>query len=289
MNPNTASLPLVSVVIPAYNAEATIEVAIRSILEQTYPHIEIVVVDDMSTDRTAQKIKTLAQEFPNIFYYQSAYEDLHRVNTYGRNINAGWAARNVGMKKATGEWIVFQDADDASLINRVEILYQLATQYHSSHVCAHWLQFKDELLGKRFDMDRFLKENANSMISTSEILSIAQRTKGIAFALLGRFHRFIPFEWKRARYINKIFFGALDPYPGTGHPIIHRRVAEQIRFRSTAERVWPSFAGRGADRDFNFQVATTFKDSVSFKLPIYLWRVDRENPEAIGQEKYLLP
>lgn len=91
----SASEPLVSVIVPAFNAEATLAEALRSALAQTYPNIEIVVVDDGSSDRTAE----IAAGFEGV--------------TLIRKANGGIAsARNAGIAAAKGEWIAPLDADD---------------------------------------------------------------------------------------------------------------------------------------------------------------------------------
>jgi glycosyltransferase involved in cell wall biosynthesis len=86
----------ISVVIPAYNAEKYLGRAIRSVLGQTYPADEIIVVDDGSKDNT----RVVAEAFGEAvrYYYQS-------------NQGAS-AARNFGIQKAEGDWIAFLDADD---------------------------------------------------------------------------------------------------------------------------------------------------------------------------------
>lgn len=89
-------LPLVSVILPAYNAQAYIAQAVTSVLSQDYPHIELLVIDDGSTDGTA---KHPALRDPRV-----------RVFT---QTNAGpAAARNLGLANAQGELIAFIDADD---------------------------------------------------------------------------------------------------------------------------------------------------------------------------------
>ncbi len=86
----------VSVIIPAYNAEKWITRAIDSVLKQTEPVGEILVVDDGSTDTTAERVKKYG---PRVRLIQQA--------------NAGVsAARNRGIEEAKGEWIAFLDADD---------------------------------------------------------------------------------------------------------------------------------------------------------------------------------
>jgi teichuronic acid biosynthesis glycosyltransferase TuaG len=94
----------VSVVIPAYNAAAFVAAAVDSALAQTYPEIEVVVVNDGSTDDTPQLL--------------AAYGARIRVH---HQPNAGLsAARNIGARLATGDWIAFLDADDLWLPKKIE-------------------------------------------------------------------------------------------------------------------------------------------------------------------------
>lgn len=86
----------VSVVIPAFNAERYIERAVNSVLNQTCPPNEIIVVDDGSTDNTANILNRYGEQILVI-----------------RQTNAGASiARNTGIKRASSEWIAFLDADD---------------------------------------------------------------------------------------------------------------------------------------------------------------------------------
>ena len=88
--------PSFSVVIPVYNGAGTVARAIESVLAQTYPASELIVVDDGSTDETAQMVAGFGE----------------RV-TYVYQPNAGVsAARNNGARLAKGEWLAFLDADD---------------------------------------------------------------------------------------------------------------------------------------------------------------------------------
>lgn len=281
--------PLISVIIPAHNSESTIGVAIDSMLTQTYPNLEIIVVDDNSTDNTEKVVREYETQNKKIQYYKLPYDDPNRVNKRGRNVNAGYLARNYGFEKARGEWITFQDADDASLVNRIEAQYNLAIEYGASHVCIQWQQFKEELLGKRLDIGKIFQEEGNMVITNKEIIALAKKTKGVIIPFLGKLNSLIPFEWKRMRVINKFFFRSLDSYPGSGNsPLFKKEIVEKVRFRPVNERVWPSFTGRGADRDFNFQVAETFGNNISFKLPLYLWRVKTQNSDYGKYEKYLI-
>src|SRR5438046_8618551 len=102
-----ASMPesgLVSVIIPCHNQAHFLDEAIESVLTQTYPNHEIIVVDDGSTDNTATVAKCHS---PLRYIYQE---------------NAGpSAARNTGVKESRGEYLVFLDADDRLLPEALEI------------------------------------------------------------------------------------------------------------------------------------------------------------------------
>jgi glycosyltransferase involved in cell wall biosynthesis len=93
-----AANPLVSAVIPTYNRGHVIERAVNSVLAQTYRPIEIIIVDDGSTDDTAAIVERLA--VPTLRYYRSP-----------TNIGAS-AARNLGIARACGDLIAFLDVDD---------------------------------------------------------------------------------------------------------------------------------------------------------------------------------
>lgn len=105
----SANAPRVTVIIPAYNAESTLHIAIRGLLEQTWTNLEIIVVDDVSPDRTYE----VAQEF--------ARKDA-RVIALRQETNMGaYAARNAALRIATGEFVTVHDADDWSHPQKIEL------------------------------------------------------------------------------------------------------------------------------------------------------------------------
>jgi glycosyltransferase involved in cell wall biosynthesis len=99
-----STLPTVSVIIPAFNAAATIGVALRSALAQSYRPLEIIVVDDGSSDATAGIVSG----------FRPAVRLRHQPNS-----GCG-PARNTGAKAAEGDWLAFLDADDAWLPRKLE-------------------------------------------------------------------------------------------------------------------------------------------------------------------------
>ena len=103
---NESTEGLVSVIIPSYNREKTIERAVRSVLEQTYPSVEVIVVDDCSKDKTVDILKSILDK---------------RLHVIVQEQNSGACrARNNGVSHARGEWIAFQDSDDEWLPDKLE-------------------------------------------------------------------------------------------------------------------------------------------------------------------------
>lgn len=146
--------PLVSVVVPTHNRAAFIGVAIRSVLAQTDKNLEIIVVDDASTDETPVILRQLA----NI---DSRIKILRNTKSLG-----GGGARNVGIHASSGEWIAFLDDDDEW--DKTKIKYQLEKmRAHPSAVactCSYKLQLglrsaKVVRIKNEISLDQLLRRN----------------------------------------------------------------------------------------------------------------------------------
>ncbi len=128
------SSPLVSIIIPLYNSEDYIFETINSALEQTHTNIEIIVVDDFSTDSSYQLVESINN--PKIF--------LHK------NLKKGaCAARNRGFELSKGEYIQYLDADDLLSKTKIEKQLKLLTKEDSIANCG-WNFFKDNDLAKNY-------------------------------------------------------------------------------------------------------------------------------------------
>lgn len=121
---------LISVIIPAYNAEKYIEKCIQSILEQTYRDFELLIIDDGSVDNTAAICVQYAQIDARIRYL---FQE-----------NAGVsAARNYGLRESRGQYIAFVDSDDWIDIHYLEVLYE--TIYDNDlAMCGYFIQSENE-------------------------------------------------------------------------------------------------------------------------------------------------
>lgn len=142
--------PLISVIVPAYNVEAYFRRCLESIQRQTYRNIEIIIVDDCSSDHTG----TIAESFKK--------RD-SRVTVVHHDQNKGYSgARNTGLSNCHGEYITFVDADDWVEPGYVEYLYSLISTTDA-----------DVAISRNFFTSRYreqISEDSVSIISPDEML-----------------------------------------------------------------------------------------------------------------------
>ncbi|WP_347331354.1 glycosyltransferase family 2 protein [Marinimicrobium locisalis] len=147
--------PLVSVVMAAYNASSTIEMAIGCVLAQTWQELEVIVVDDASTDDTLERVQGLATRD-------------HRVRYLVSDVNSGaYAARNRGMACVKGEFVTVHDSDDWSHPQKIE--KQMVPLLQSPRLMASyswWVRVTDDLqcLGSWVLGNAFLEVNQSSWL-----------------------------------------------------------------------------------------------------------------------------
>lgn len=102
--------PTVSIIIPVYNVEAYLTECLHSVVTQTFQDMEIILIDDGSTDQSSEIMKTFAEKD-------------NRITIITRSNGGVSAARNTGLHAASGEYILFVDSDDSIMPNSVETLY----------------------------------------------------------------------------------------------------------------------------------------------------------------------
>lgn len=138
--------PLVSVVIPTYNRSNTICASITSVLNQTYKNIELIVVDDCSTDDTLNKLEKIDD---------SRLKIVRHERNKGQN-----AARNTGIKASIGEYIAHHDSDDIWRLNKLELQMQKIQEVNADILCCQ-TAVNDEISHKylyNHPNEKFVKE-----------------------------------------------------------------------------------------------------------------------------------
>lgn len=124
---------MISVIIPLYNKEPIIERSLQSVLSQDYDDFEVVVVNDGSTDRSADIVRSINDP---------------RIRLIEQENGGPSKARNTGTKNARGEWILFLDADDELLLGALRIFYRLSAEHSDADIidCGQKVSLNDSVV-----------------------------------------------------------------------------------------------------------------------------------------------
>lgn len=124
----------ISVIIPVYNKAEYLEDCIKSVVSQDFDSFEVIVVEDGSTDNSAEICDRLAAEYPNVTVFHPE--------------NGGvTAARRIGYERSHGEFVTFVDADDKMLPGGLRRLYDEIVATGADEVVARYINQHDELRG----------------------------------------------------------------------------------------------------------------------------------------------
>lgn len=152
------NIPKVSIIVPVYNSERVLSTSMGSILNQTWSNIEIIVVDDCSTDESLKIINSFAEK-----------DD--RVIVLSTNQNSGaYVARNVGLQVATGEFVTCHDADDWSHPRKIEqqALNLLENENVVANLSEQFRATEELIVCRRKQHTAFLSTNMSSLMFRRE-------------------------------------------------------------------------------------------------------------------------
>ncbi len=173
--------PEISVIMPAFNRADIIRGSIDAVLRQSFGDLELIVIDDGSTDKTAELVKAIGDE--RIKYYRQDHQGVA-------------AARNLGLEKAGGRWISFCDSDDIYFDDRLALMREAARD-RDGLFYSGWVRFSADERGRlvrnvvmgfepQFDPDLYQYKN---IVPTSAVLA-----KRSCLEKLGGFDRSLTFE-----------------------------------------------------------------------------------------------
>lgn len=170
----------VSVILPAYNAETGIAIAIESILEQTWSNLELLIVDDCSPDQTYEVMQQYASKDERIKIFQTP-----------RN-SGPYVARNIALKVATGQFITVNDADDWSHEKKLEL--QVTHLINHPNIIAntseHARLTEDLTLYRRGTPGKYIFPNMSStMFRRKPVMERLGYWNSVRFAADGEFKR----------------------------------------------------------------------------------------------------
>lgn len=238
---------LVSFIIPVYNGENCIEKCVNSIIEQDYPNLEIIIVDDGSIDLTYSVCKKLSINDSRIQVYSVP--------------NAGVSnARNYGLSRALGRWIMFIDADDTIASGSLSNAVTLAYQYGADTVCLNGKYVCDDKIS---NMNVFVSvDGQNSFVVEDEETLIRHLYSNSTTPYFGDYYRAVWGKLLSARIIKdkvlrfpvgiKIGEDALfliDYFSESRKVVFSNITAYYYRVDST------SVTGKYKEDFFNYQVA----------------------------------
>ena len=143
--------PLISIIVPAYNSGKYIERCIKSLLQQTYYKLEIIIIDDGSEDNTSAVCQNLVKQDERIKYF---YQDNKGVSS----------ARNLGLKKCHGSYIIFVDSDDWILPETIFELVKLISSHKDVNVIMYSISNKKSPQKDKASKAFFGKENVIKII-----------------------------------------------------------------------------------------------------------------------------
>lgn len=139
IQPSSKKKPLISVIMPAYNAAPFITAAIESILQQTHKNIELIIIDDASNDGTSTIAKLYGEKNKRIRYYQNK-----------QNLKE-YKARNLGLSLARGQYIAWMDADDISHPTRLAKQLRFLQDNKNIDIVGsscHFIDAKGKIIGR---------------------------------------------------------------------------------------------------------------------------------------------
>ena len=134
---------LVSIIIPVYNSERYLEECLDSVISQTYQNIEIIIVDDGSTDSSSKILKKFSK----------------KICVFSQKNNGLASALCLGIKKMNGHWFKWFSPDDVMYPNTIEILMDTAKKYPNTIVYSNWEIIDDK--GKK--LRDFTESNYNQL------------------------------------------------------------------------------------------------------------------------------
>ena len=150
----------ISVIVPVYNVEKYLECSLESILSQTYKDIELICINDCSTDKSLEILKVYANKDSRVKIINNEF-----------NIGAG-GSRNIGVKHSSGEYLTFVDPDDWIEKDRLAKMYDYAVLNNADIVETSFKIYKD--YSRKIELcifKNFISENTNLRNNSKYLLN----------------------------------------------------------------------------------------------------------------------
>ena len=210
-------LPLISLIVPCYNVKEYLEECVSSLLKQTYPSVEIILIDDGSKDETVTMIDEYSKKYSNV-------RGIHKEN------GGLSSARNRGIEEAKGEYLAFVDSDDHVDSSYVDKLYNAIKKYHTGIAICGYELFENEQGTVTFDEEKVVS-GFEALKGLGEIYHKENVLYTVAWNKLCRSDIFKEMCFAEGRIHEDVFashriLGAVDSIAVIPEALYHYRIRE---------------------------------------------------------------
>jgi glycosyltransferase involved in cell wall biosynthesis len=185
--------PKLSIIVPVFNNEIFIEKCIYSIINQTYKNIELIVIDDGSTDKSGDIIATIQNEDSRVKYIKQENQGVS-------------IARNKGLEISTGEYIGFVDSDDYVDENMYQKLLDAALKNNADIVECNFFTINDEIIISKSDFKNAVLNNKNEILENN---FIKKNTANYCWNKLYKKKTILDYKFNKLSYSEDYLFNSL--------------------------------------------------------------------------------
>lgn len=278
-----------SLILPVLNNIETLDDTLGSIIDQTNKNFELFIIDDNSTDGSSNILRKFSEKYN--CYYKKIYTDYDSKFLNGINVEVGTEAKNLGFSLCNSDY-AFAIGNEILFKNTIEIITSVLEIYKNSHLIFDIMNIPRNLCSslrkKKFDIHKFQKEIKSKNLNQDELIKFTNNQTGILNRMFPNFCSELPFNFKNNFMLRKLFYNKFEPLPGcAGSALFHKNIYKNDLFRNIDKRLYPSFNGRGNDRDLNLRVIKKYSNSIKISLPIFPACMDHEIDKELI-ENYLI-
>lgn len=180
--------PLVTIIVPVYNVHAYVGECIESLLRQTYTNLEIILVDDGSTDGSGE----LCEEY--------AHKD-NRIRVIHQENQGLSGARNTGLDHASGEYVAFVDSDDCVISVFIARLYRLLQKYHADIAACGYVR-EPEKMQKQTKSRHGSLNNIQFFKNDKRVTNICMSSEEMLRQWHGKYKKYETVAWNKLYHAN---------------------------------------------------------------------------------------
>ena len=260
------ALPLISIIIPVYNAAKFLDQAIASCLKQDYPHLEVILINDGSTDDS----KIICEKYQKA----SATTLSTSILFFDRPHQGVSATRNFGLDHFSGEYFCFLDADDLLAENFISTLYALAKENNLDYITSGYQRFVGNFPTSEPQKPESAKSSREEIRKLKSVKTSKKKTRKPKSTKISR-------ESLRIYDKSDFYKQLLDLNSGYNfcHMKLFKKSLRHIRFDeslSVAE-----------DALYNFKILNELNSFGATSAPLYLYRVHQNSTVRTFSEDYI--